>query len=354
MNRIDLLDKLKLVAPALSDNNLVPVLSHFWLLGDRLMAYNDQISISTSLKSDFKGAVPGSTLIDLLSASRAKDVELIVGKEVPEGQLLIKAASSRLKLPYLPSKATELFTMPKPDPAFVLDVSPEPFLAAIESCLRSVREDTSIPDSLGITIIPQGKFVDMYATNDATISHSQVKLRGDTKFKDRVILSGAFCRQMLSLATEDKASIIEIHDDYSLFKCGDTILFGRLVNVEKPLDFASIIDTHFSEDTEKNLITIPTKLQLILDRAVIITESKSERSKTAVSIKDGKALFYSKSDKGEVRDSMLVEQHHPDVDITIEPKLMQAGFGHFDKMVLSETCVVMIKDNSLYLISASQ
>lgn len=359
MNRVDFLDKLKLVAPALSDNTLVPVLNHFWFRGDRLLAYNDQIALSTPCKIDFKGAVPGSTLISLLSASRAKDVEFLVGKDangnkLPEGQLLIKAASSRLKLPYLEEEATTLFDMPQPSQKDALNASMKDFLFGVETCLRSVQENTAIPDSLGITVLPRNKQLDLYATNDSTISHVCIELKAVPILKDRVVLSGAFCRQMVALAALSDKNQLEIHDDYSLFKSGDNLLFGRLVNVPKPLDFSASIESHYPVGSEDSLVAIPSKLQLVLERAIIITDSKTERSRTSIVIKDGKASFYSKSEKGEVRDSVLLEASHPDVEITIEPKLLKSGYGFFERMLFTETCAIMTKDNALYLIAAAQ
>jgi len=93
---------------------------------------------------------------------------------------------------------------------------------------------------------------------------------------------------------------------------------------------------------------------MILDRAVVITESKQDRPKTSISIKDGIAKFFSQSsDKGEVHDSMQVEDHHPDVEVSVDPRLFRAGYGAYDKMLLTEQCLVMSKGSSLYLVSAS-
>ena len=87
MLRTELVEKLERVAPALSGNNLVPVLSHFWFRDNALLCYNDQIAIATKLISNFEGAV-SDTLTSLLSASRAKDVEFFTdeadGKKLPE------------------------------------------------------------------------------------------------------------------------------------------------------------------------------------------------------------------------------------------------------------------------------
>jgi DNA polymerase III sliding clamp (beta) subunit (PCNA family) len=359
MNRTELVERLDRVAPALSANNLVPILSHFWFRDNTLLCYNDQIAISTKLTTEFEGAVPGSTLTALLSVSRAKEVDFFVGeadgKKLPEGQLLIKAASSKLKLPFMEVKSTEIFEMPKPDVTEALPVDMKAFLEAIDDCVSSsLREDTSMPDSLGITLVVGMKHVDLYSTNDATISYARVKVKKNSAIQDgRVVISGNFCRQMLALSKLSDKMHVEIHDDYSLFQCGDNILFGRLVDVQRPLDFDSVIESSFSAEAQNNLVNIPTKLQLILDRAVIITESKTERSKTAIVVKDGIARFHSQSEKGEVKDSVQLEDMQPDVSVSIDPRLFKIGYGRFSRMVFTENCLIMEKNGNLYLVSAS-
>jgi DNA polymerase III sliding clamp (beta) subunit (PCNA family) len=356
VNRTELVEKLELVSPALSSIDLVPVLTHFWFTNGSLLAYNDQIGISTKLTTNFVGAVPGDTLKSLLTVSKAKEVEFFVekdaeGKKLPEGQLLIKAASSKLKLPFLPEEQTKIFEMPKPNPKAALPVDIKAFLEAIDACMRSLKEDTSMPDSLGITLAIEKDHINLYATNDATISFASVKVKGQEQ--SRVVISGNFCRQMTALSKLDGNKHIEIHDDYSLFVCGNNILFGKLVEVQRPLDFDSVLEQSFPKELRSKLVSIPSKMQLILDRAVIITESKTERSKTLITVKDGIAKFFSQSDKGEVRDSVQVEEPQPDVEISVDPRLFKNGYGFFSHMLLTENCLIMSKGSSLYLVSAS-
>jgi len=344
MNRENLLEKLELVKPALAKNDLVKVLKHFWFYEDALIAYNDQIAIQTKLASNFKGAIP-DTLVALVKASRAKDIEF---SEVVKGQLVIKAASGKFKLPFLPEEETHIFDMPEPDPdRNKLPLDMETFLEAVESCMRSLKEDPSMPDSLGITVIFEEKALKLYATNDATISYSQVSTPELVSCGTRVVLSGSFCRQMLSIAKLEGKKHVEIREDYSLFQCGDVVLFGRLVDVPKPLDFDAVVLSSFPKEAKKNLVSVPTKLELMLDRACVIGD------KTSIVVEGGIAKFLSKSDKGEVRDSVQLEPNHPDVSIDINPRLFRNGYGHFDKMLMTENCLVMFNGTNLYLVSAS-
>lgn len=348
MNREELIEKLELVSPALSKTNLVPVLTHFWFYPDLIMAYNDLISIETKLNSGFSGAVP-STLLSLLSASKAKDVDFKIGKN---GILEVKAASSKFKLPFLDSEKTNIFMMPDPDKAKALPVDINKFMEALKLVMNSLKEDPAMPDSLGVTLSHVAPSLSLFATNDATISFAWVDIGQCEDF--RVVLSGAFCRQMVALFKLEGEKHLEIHEDYSLFQVGDVVLFGKLVDVKKPQDFDAVIGSVFPIELEKDLVSIPTKLEMILDRSIIITDKAS--SVMEIHVENGVASFLSKSDlKGEVRDHMQMEEHHPDVSVNIDPRLFKVGYGVYTKLLLTEKCLVMADDNhNLYLVSASQ
>lgn len=348
MNRIELLDKLLVISPALASNDMITIMTHFWFNGTHVMAYNDQIAIQVPCKTDFTGAVPGNVLLDLLKASRAKDVELTV----VDDNLSIKAASSRFKLGLLPPEQF-IFDMPKPSKNS-LPVNTKLFLDRIENCMRSVSGDTSVPDQLGITLLDDQESISLFATNGSTVSTSYIKTTGKVPFEDRVILSTVFCQQMLRLAKDhSKALQLEVQDDFSLLTYGTTALFGRLIESEKPLNFEDIMKRHFTEADKKQLISIPTKLKLILDRAVIITDAKVDQTKTVVTVRDGRMRFSSKSDRGEVFDSMQIEDQQPEVSIKVDPRLLKNGYGFFDHMLVTETCVVMVKEDMTYLVAVS-
>jgi len=353
MNRKDLVDKLEQVAPALSGNDLIPILTHFWFTGEHVLAYNDQIAISAPCKVDFEGAVPGMTLLNLLKASRAKDVEFVVGKD-DKNELTIKAASSRFKLGLLPYRDfEEVFVMPKPgkDPEAL---STKSFLSCIDCCMRSVSIDTSVPDQLGITLIPDGKDLLFYSTDDRTLSHARLAVKGGTSLKQRVILSSHFCRQVLNLVNDAKPLHLEIHKDHALLMgAGGTLLFGKLVHSEKPLNFNSILDHNFPEGSENKLVTIPTKLELILERAVIVASASVEPVRTHINVQGGVVRFSTVSARGEVHDTLQIEGKHKDVEIKVDAKLLKNGYGQFDQMLLTSSCFVMVNEDVLYLVAAS-
>jgi DNA polymerase III sliding clamp (beta) subunit (PCNA family) len=347
MQRKDLLARLIEVEPALANHDLIPVMTHFWFTGTHIMAFNDRISIEVPCKTDFIGAVP-KTLLDLMKNSKARDVEL-----TPIGEnehLQVKAASSRLKLAVMPAKSF-IFEMPKPSDATLPLKNKLTFFDAIETCLRSVGADTSLPDQLGVTLIPDGNALKAYATNGNTISQAHIPLTAPAAFKNRVIIPTSFCEQLLKMArTSGKPMHFEVRDDHVLAVMGGVSLFGRLIEADNPLNFEKIIAYHYSDKMIKGMVPIPSKLRLILERAVIIAGGDHN---TSVTCQDGVMKFVSKTDRGECTDTLQVGSQHPDVSVKIEPQLLRAGYEFFDYMVVAKTCVIMSRDSMLYLVSAT-
>lgn len=347
MERQEFLRHLEVVAPGLADNDIVPVMQCFWFTGDRVMAFNDAIGVSTACRVDFTGAIPGMTLLQLLKASKAKEISF----ELKGEQLGVKAASSRFNLAYF-GPDQFCFTMPKPQTEAILPVKDVPtFLDALEACMMSVSSDTSVPDYRGVTIISKDKQLRMFATNNETMTHAVVPLTKEAPF-DRVILPREFCDQLLVMAKGSKKLVLEIFDDHALFVSGSTMLFGRLILSDRPLDYDRILREALQTMGKNKPIQIPDKLAGILNRALVITQAKSEAVKTDVSVTDGKMKFVSRVDGiGEVVDQMQTTQ--PNVQVRIDPKMLKAGLDRFDSMLITDACAVMQKDGTTYLVTAT-
>ncbi len=356
MKRTDVVDLLDIASPALAKSGLIPILSHLCFTGTHAMAYNDQIGISVPFKTEFSGAVPGDVLLNLLHNSKAKDIDFIPS----DNELLIKAASSRLKLPLLPDSSF-VFEMPEPKappllPDSSLPVKVEDFISAVDECLLSVGNDASVPDQLGVTIIPDGKELAICATNNATMTYSRVALSRKCDLKDRTTISTEFCKQLLKLSKDDPKIKIEVHDDHSLATTNAGVrLFGKLIEIEKPLDFLGVLKHHVTDDVVKSAVPIPDKLRLILERAVVVTmSSATEQTRTAISIQGGKMQFITKSALGEVVDSVLLGEGQPDTTLDIECKWLKAGYSAgFDKMRVTERCFIMFNKYTTYVVAGS-
>lgn len=357
IERKQFVDALQIVAPALSDNDLIPILSHVCFTGEEIFAYNDQIGISTSLKTDYTGALPGNTLIAMMKSSKAKKVSF----EVKKNHILIHASRSDLRLACL-NEDSFSFDMPELEGSSrVLNVNMSEFFRSIELCLRSVGNDVSVPDMLGISLIVEDDNVLMFSTNSITMTMAKTSFEESAPFEDRVILSAAFCQQMLKISSgykapkkgKDKyAPVLEIADDYALFVYNDIHLFGRLIESDSPLNFQEIMDHHLPNKVKKHLVPIPSAIGGILERAVVITDGAVKNIHTVITVEDGVMEFFSSSERGEIMDDLQILKNHPSAEINIEAKYLKSAYGLFDNMLINDTCAIMEKDGTIYMVAA--
>jgi DNA polymerase III sliding clamp (beta) subunit (PCNA family) len=353
MLRKDLVDRLDLVKPSLATNDLVPILTHISFLGDSIQAYNDRIGMSVPFKTDFVGGVPGKLLMDLLGASKAKDVEFIDKNQ----ELEIKAASSRFKLPVMPEDAF-VFDMPKPTDK-PLPIPLKQFAQALEGCLRSVSSDTDkVSDQTGVTLIANGQDLQLFSTNNATISMNTLKPTGKLPFKDRIILPALFCEQLVKLSKDYKDCQLELRDDHALLSAKAVSCFGRFLNSAKPINFAAVVEVNL-KGVGNQLRPIPSKLRLMVERAMIITQASAGQALTEIRVKDGIMHFMSKSQRGEVVDSVQVDQD--DADLALDPKYLKVGLTSFydpdeaksGQMLMTDQCFIMSRGADRYLMAGS-
>lgn len=348
MKRIDLLEKLGTVAPALANNDILPIMTHLWFTGDDVMAFNGHVGISVPLKTEFVGAVPGDMLISLLKALSAKEVEF----DDDGKQWSLKTASTRVKLATMDAdQFHDVHQMP-PAPKGVLGCDPDRFLAAIDLCLRSVSGDTSVPDQLGITIIPGNDHVAFYGTNNQTLSRAEIPLRGNIPLPRRSILPSLFCRELLALAPKKEKLHLWINQKFALYARPDGVkLTGNLIESEKPLAFGEIFDDYHPPANDDKLVPIAEKLANVIERACIVATSENKSVRTRVTVDRGAASFVTKTPLHEIRDRMDLPTKHPDVEIDIDPKWVKVGLGDFDHMLITRKAFVMANKVGYYLVS---
>lgn len=346
MNREELVRKLEIVSPALADNDLLPVLTHFCFTGKQVVAFNDQIAIAAPLDVDgLVGGIPGKTLLALLRNSQAKDATI-----EPDGtNIILKMAKAKVTLPILPKEAFIFETkLLKPEGNEIAVKDWKQLVKALGSCLLSVGTDTSVPDQLGVTIIPDGKTLQLFATNNHTLSYATVSLTKPAPFKQRVILPASFCRQVMAATKEP---YLEINKSHALLTSGKVTVFGRLLESDMPIQFMETLESHAPEKTMKALVTAPGTLKLALDRAVVITEGSTDKAKTLFQVQNGELVMISRTQQGEVIDRFNLNDH-PDVKVRIEPKHLRSGLDFADQMMITPRCVVLAKGTMLFLVSA--
>jgi DNA polymerase III sliding clamp (beta) subunit (PCNA family) len=339
--RQDFLSRLELVEPALSDNSALPILSNIVFNKTSVLAYNDLIAIEVPFDTGIVGAVDGKLLINLLKASRAKTVDLLVD----DGCLTIKAATAKLKLPVLDEKSF-VFKMPEPRGASrILFV--EKIAGPVEHCLRSISKDAAIVEQSGVTMVFDKQGIGLYSTNAQSLSLANVNMTGNTDL--RIALPAPFCKQLLGLAID--GAKLHVCKDYVLMTAGNAKLFSRLILVDqgKEINYQKVIDSNIPKGMKPALR--PKTLDLVVKRAEVVA---GKEGRTTITVEHGKMKFYTASGGGEVVDYLEADKAQPDVAISVQPRYL-ADTNDFKFMTVINSCVIFADDNNrnIYMAASS-
>jgi len=351
-SRTELLKSLECVAPALSGHEVIPIMTHFWFTGSFVMAYDDRIALRVPMKTDFKGALPGTPLLSLLKASKAREVDITAGDDAVQ----MKLASSRATLAMLPPD-NFVFKMPKLADDEGSPIKRKEWVEAIASLMHSVGHDTSVPEYLGITILPSKDKLELYSSDGNTMSKATLPLgKSGNTFKRRVTLTAEFCTQMLRLEKDAKKTLLALRDDHAIFVADDVTLFGRLIETSRPKNYEDTFSAHVGPDEMAALYDIPTKIDDMIERAIIMTAARHDTHLTRITVKEHSGQFnmlqfYSASGHGDVTDKSQVPNTQGVIECQLDPKLLRKGYPRMDKMLITERCIIMNKGNLFYMIS---
>lgn len=335
-----LIDKLNAVAPGLADNDLLPQLTHFAFTGTHVLTFSEKIGMSTPLKTEFKGLVPGKILLDLLSVSTHATRGIDISPSGTAG-VRVRAGKTDVKLAMLPlDQITSVFKMPSFKTEDDLVGDGDNFFTAVEDCLHAVSNHAVAVDQLGVTMMTDTKGIDLYATDKKTIVHSRLPVDNKAPSR-RLILNTAFCEQMLKLRGAESRKLA-LGPNYSLFKGGDVTLFGKLLESDKPLDFSAAIKNHMPKNVDTSMVDIPERLTVALQVIARIGDIKGAEAKTKMSVRSGKCSFSVASVRGEASDEVALKGH-PDASADVYASTLLAGCERYDRILFGKTCAVMTR-----------
>lgn len=350
-NRQDLLDALNLAKPALAVQEFIPVLTHYCFDRATVSAFNDVLAIQLAVDSDLHCAIHGATLQKILAKMDGEVVELVQG----ESEVAIKSGKdgrSQIRLPII-DKSQFLFDIPAAEPKASFKLSKD-FLKAMALTLKTVGSNAGHPQELGVTLGLDGEMVDLYSTDNVTISAGSAKVsKVAGKLDSAVILPTPFCETLLAMASAigDDEIMLEFGEGYVLADLtGDDLVFSRLVDQTEPYDFESIISNHVPEDAEAQAFTIPTQFLGTMGRASILMSSDTDKE-VKINLEGNKLLISGKGKLGELDDSIALEEEHDPASFHIDPIFVERGAAMCEKMAFLEHSVVFFSHNFLHMVS---
>lgn len=349
MNRLDLIDAMRLAKSALSNQDYLPILKHFVFDGESLSAYNDSLGISIDFESDLKCAIPGDLLQSLVTKYSAEELKFDVGEEKIE----MKCGRNRTSLPYLPLEDA-IDWIPNTDPLtdFKADGA---FLMGLDRCKEFVGDDANRLAEIGVTITAKADGSgDLFATDNLTMSRQHLNLKNFEGDELNCIIPVAWCNTVINLTNEigDEDVHIEFGEGYVMADIGEgeAIVVAKLIEAE-PYNFEEIIDQNLEGvEYEKSLVSPPVEFYAALERNLVI-QSVSQDKEVDISLSGSVMKMNCNSAIGDSDDDITFETKFNDIDFKCDPQLLTKAGKICSKLAFLQNVVVAKEGPFIHLIS---
>lgn len=269
MKRTDLLQTLKLTAPALlSDNDAVlPILKSLKFTGTHVIASNDVIAACLAVPVEEAGIVPGRKLISFLGACSSKTVKVSRGRK---GSFLVKCGSAQLRLS-TDEEEDWPFEFPDVEQSIATPVN-EHFFSALAQC-SAQSPDTGLGGWQGGIILVFDTVLGVYGIgrSRSTISYCRVEgIKPDGKTTRQVVVPSSFCKLAVAVAdVVGKEAVLHTTEEAAVLEWGEgeNVVATKLIDVDMP-DVAA----RFSRVAKKtkDFMPITDQLRAALRRAAMI------------------------------------------------------------------------------------
>lgn len=305
INRQELVKALEIVRPGLANKEMIEQSTSFAFIGDRVVTYNDEISVSCPVENlDITGAIKAAELYALLSKLTEEEIEI----ETTDTEILIKG-----------EKAKAGFSLQKEIHLPLIDVEkvsdwkdiPDNLLEVMGFCLFSCSNDMSRPilTCIHLKNTEEGAIVESCDNYRCT----RYKLDSSIPLDDVLIPH----RNVEKLIKYEAQSVAE-NKGWLYFRMKDGTIFScRVLEGDYP-DLSPILQM------EGKKILFPKKISSVLEKAAIFTKEEflTDQSVT-VSLENKKMSIQTKGESGWFEGKINIRYSDDPITFAINPTFLK-------------------------------
>jgi DNA polymerase III sliding clamp (beta) subunit (PCNA family) len=344
LNRKELLDALKTVDPALSVQNLLPLLRMVWFTGTSVQATDGTIGIEAPAKTDFVGGIPGKVIlgfVDSVDSDKLKSTST-------ESAVTLSSGHSRIKLPLTPP-ASNPWPFPKAnsegDTSVKID---EEWCAALNHAMLSVTNNTNNDERRGVTFLPTEKFLTLYATDSVSLSIAAMPLPEEW-VADRFALPGDFIREILRQVGENGTLVAWENHAEASNDAGVRVL-SRMLNVPSPTDFPALVKRLTPANKP---VPLPDALKRALERAELLRAEKDAAPASFTFVDKDILVIEASSALGDLREELHINDDHPELTVKFTPNITLRGLVGRETFITSKRALILTGPKHLtYMVAA--
>ena len=317
VNKAELQEALEKVKPGLAQKELIEQATSFSFLGDRVVTYNDEISISHPVKGlDVKGAIKAQALYEFLNKIKKDEIDI----EWQDNQVIIKAGKSKaglifeseVKLP-IDEEIGEIGKWKK---------LPENFIEALKFCYPCCSRDMSRPV---LTCVNVGK--DKIEASDSfqIVFHDLDKKMPVKGF----LLPATAVKELVRYKVKEIAE----GESWVHFRTEDgTVFSSRIVHNDFP-----DISKHMEVDGVE--FEFPKNTNEMLERANVFSKKEVNTGDipvVSVEVKEGRVKISAKNEFGWFEEDARVKYDGDPVAFSVGIEFLVSLFNKMQNCVIGE------------------
>lgn len=351
-------DALRMAKPALSLNNILPVMQSYCFTGSHVFAYNDFMAIGVALSTPFVGAVPGDALRKCVDTFRAEALTFVEDDDT----LLIKNGRSKVSFTTLPPSSFALNPDELADGALGTVTVDRAFTEGLQAAMISI--DTQfffdVYGSVALALTP-GDPLEFYSTDDQTLTRVQLTdsecpaLPGFDH--GAILLPNDFCKQFVSVYNHffgDHNGEVKLHltNEYLFadFGGGTGWIMVELPEAEL-IPYREVYDDSMPETQPDEWARVDDELRAILTRAEALWKVNVGKHQTqeTLYLSEGKNEAEVRLEQ-ETGDQSLADTWTgglaPEGEIVVNPKLMLRAAKALDEVHWASGEVVVFRNGA--------
>lgn len=350
VDRSELLGALDAVKPAVGGDSLIRAYGHFWFAGDYICAYDGGLGVRTRFRTGLNCGIHAKTLIDLLKTSELKEVSF---DQSDNTTVILQMGKSKVKLAALESESffgtddgkNKLWrfgtALPKKEQPLRIT---EELLAGLNTLSIISMSKPTQPMHYGVTLIPNGKKLDLFATDSRSIAYISIK----GGYEQRCILPWPFIERLGALIKPDDAFCIVPGSNYLMAKGETATIYSNLIeDAEKP-DLPGTVGKHLQSAGEP--IAIPPLLKTTLERATILA-GRSDPKTITISAGSGGLVVTGEYAMGTIAETLPAD-YHPKITASFDAEMILRGLDKATGFVIAPEALILFGEGGFVYVLA--
>ena len=332
VNKQKLQEALEIVKPGLSNKDTIEQATSFAFMKDRVVTYNDEISISHPVDGlELEGAVIADKLYALLTKLKKDDLDI----EVKENELVISSGRSKAGLTFV---AEIKLPLEKVEEKSVWKPLPKGFIKFLKFAMASCGKDASRPILSGVNVTKEGilESSDGYRIVQCTMEE-EMPVQG-------FLLPATAATHIVKL----EPTMIAEGKGWVRFKTeGNTVISSRILAGKYP-NINSIVG--MVDDVK---LVLPKTTSEVLERAAIFAKRDSALTEEVlVSIADNKLKMKAIADSGEgwFEEDINYKYSDTPIEFAITPTLLKSILGETQECTIDKKKIKFVGNGWFYLI----